>query len=151
MQLIAWLRRLLSQYICYRVQMRGIDADTTCRPARHLGTVIDGVYRDVNRTLTDEYQLLPAGLRMRTGKDRMQVVGVNEASSVGKIRVSLRDIVVADVNGAAVVPRHRAREVTSLASKIEETESGIRELVAGEITIAEVRKNLRYDTLHRKE
>lgn len=115
------------------------------------GTVIDGVCRDVNRALTDEYPLFTAGRWMRTGKDRVQVGGVNEAVSVGKVRVSPRDIVVADANGVVVVPRHRAREVASLAAKIEESESGIRDLIARGATIAEAREKLQYHTLQRKE
>jgi regulator of RNase E activity RraA len=115
------------------------------------GTVIDGVCRDVNRALTDEYPLFTAGRWMRTGKDRVQVGGVNEPISLGKVRVDPRDIVVADANGVVVVPRHRAREVASLAAKIEESESGIRDLIARGATIAEAREKLQYHTLQRKE
>ncbi|KAJ5633232.1 hypothetical protein N7490_009571 [Penicillium lividum] len=42
------------------------------------GTVIDGVCRDVNRAIDDEYPIFTAGRWMRTGKDRVQVGGVNE-------------------------------------------------------------------------
>jgi regulator of RNase E activity RraA len=115
------------------------------------GTVIDGVCRDVNRALTDEYPLFTTGRWMRTGKDRVQVGGTNEAISVGNVRVNPRDIVVADANGVVVVPRHRAREVASLAAKIEESESGIRDLIAKGATIAEAREKLQYHTLQRKE
>jgi regulator of RNase E activity RraA len=115
------------------------------------GTVIGGVCRDVNRALADEYPLFTTGRWMRTGKDRVQVGGVNEAVSVGKVRVSPRDIVVADANGVVVVPRHRAREVASLAAKTEQSESGIRGLIARGATIAEVREKLWYHTPQRKE
>jgi len=115
------------------------------------GTVIDGVCRDVNRALTDEYPLFTAGRWMRTGKDRVQVGGVNEPISVGNVRVGPRDIVVADANGVVVVPRYRAREVASLAAKIEESERGIRDLIARGATIAEAREKLQYHTLQRKE
>ena len=115
------------------------------------GTVIDGVCRDVNRALADEYPLFAAGRWMRTGKDRVQIGDVNEAISVGKVRVSPRDIVVADANGVVVVPRHQAREVASLAAKIEESESGIRDLIIRGATIKEARAKLQYHTLQRKE
>jgi regulator of RNase E activity RraA len=88
---------------------------------------------------------------MRTGKEQVQVGGVDEAVSVGKVRVSPRDIVVADANGVVVVPRHRACEVASLAAKIEESESGIHELIARGATIAGAREKLRYHMLQRKE
>ncbi|OJI87942.1 hypothetical protein ASPTUDRAFT_50789 [Aspergillus tubingensis CBS 134.48] len=84
------------------------------------GTVIDGVCRDVNRAIKDEYPLFTAGRWMRTGKDRVQVGGVNESVGIGKVRVNPRDIVVADANGVVIVPRHRAREVAEVAKDREE-------------------------------
>lgn len=115
------------------------------------GTVIDGVCRDVNRALTDNYPLFSAGRWMRTGKDRVQVGGVNEPISMGRVRVNPRDIVVADANGVVVVPRSRAREVAEVATRIEKTEEGIRELISQGATIAEARQKLNYHTLQRKE
>ncbi|KAK5992152.1 Protein DlpA-like protein [Cladobotryum mycophilum] len=102
------------------------------------GSVIDGVCRDVNRAITDDYPLFTAGRWMRTGKDRVQV------------RVNPRDIVVADANGVVIVPRDRAREVAEVARRIEESEAGIREMIAGGATIAEAREKLGYHTLQRK-
>ncbi|PLB44567.1 RraA-like protein [Aspergillus steynii IBT 23096] len=114
------------------------------------GTVIDGVCRDVNRAISDDYPLFTAGRWMRTGKDRVQVGGVNEPVGVGKVRVQPRDIVVADANGVVVVPRDRAREVAEVARKVEKSEEGIRELIAGGASIAEAREKLGYHTLQRK-
>lgn len=114
------------------------------------GTVIDGVCRDVNRALADEYPLFTAGRWMRTGKDRVQVGGVNEAVGIGRVRVSPRDIVVADANGVVVVPRERAREVAEAARGIEMSEAGIRERIVGGATIAEAREEMGYHTLQRK-
>lgn len=114
------------------------------------GTVIDGVCRDMNRALADEYPLFSAGRWMRTSKDRVQVGGVNEAIGIGRVRVNPRDIVVADANGVVVVPRARAREVAEVARWIEMSEAGIRERIAGGTTIAEAREELGYHTLQRK-
>ncbi|RAH51721.1 demethylmenaquinone methyltransferase family protein [Aspergillus piperis CBS 112811] len=115
------------------------------------GTVIDGVCRDVNRAIKDEYPLFTAGRWMRTGKDRVQVGGVNESVGIGKVRVNPRDIVVADANGVVIVPRHRAREVAEVAQKIEKSEEGIREMIVGGASIGEARKKLGYHTLQRNE
>lgn len=115
------------------------------------GTVIDGVCRDVNRAIKDEYPLFTAGRWMRTGKDRVQVGGVNESVGIGKVRVNPRDIVVADANGVVIVPRHRAREVAEVAQKIEKSEEGIREMIVGGASIGEAREKLGYHTLQRNE
>ncbi|KAJ5357138.1 hypothetical protein N7541_004296 [Penicillium brevicompactum] len=114
------------------------------------GSVIDGVCRDVNRALTDDFPLFTAGRWMRTGKDRVQVGGVNEAIGIGKVRVVPRDIVVADANGVVIVPRDRAREVAEVARSVEQKEAGIRKMIANGATISEAREQLGYHTLQRK-
>ncbi|KAB8227188.1 ribonuclease E inhibitor RraA/Dimethylmenaquinone methyltransferase [Aspergillus alliaceus] len=114
------------------------------------GTVIDGVCRDVNRALNDEYPLFTAGRWMRTGKNRVQVGGVNESIGIGKVHVQPRDIVVADANGVVIVPRDRAREVAEVARQIEKSEAAIRGLIAERASIAEARDQLGYHTLQRK-
>lgn len=114
------------------------------------GTVIDGVCRDVNLAINEEYPLFSVGRWMRTGKDRVQVGGVNEAIGVGKVHVKPRDIVVADANGVVVVPRDRVREVAEVARNIEESEAKIREMTGNGATIAEAREALGYHTLQRR-
>ncbi|KAM6518992.1 hypothetical protein FALCPG4_012649 [Fusarium falciforme] len=114
------------------------------------GTVIDGVCRDVDRAISDNYPIFTTGRWMRTGKDRVQVGGVNESIGVGNVRVSPRDIVVADANGVVIVPRDRAREVAAVAKTIEKSEEGIRSMISQGSTIAEARERLGYHTLQRK-
>lgn len=114
------------------------------------GTVIDGVCRDVNKALRDNYPLFTAGRFMRTGKDRVQVEAVNATVGIGTVRVAARDIVVADANGVVIVPRGRVREVAEVARQIEETESRIREQLALGKTLGEARAALGYHTLQRK-
>ncbi|AYQ43935.1 MULTISPECIES: RraA family protein [Burkholderia cepacia complex] len=114
------------------------------------GTVIDGVCRDVNKALGDNYPLFTAGRFMRTGKDRVQVESVNATVGIGTVRVASRDIVVADANGVVVVPRARAREVAEIARKIEEVESRIREQIAEGKSLGDARTALGYHTLQTK-
>ncbi|CAE6880993.1 MULTISPECIES: RraA family protein [Paraburkholderia] len=114
------------------------------------GTVIDGVCRDVNKALGDNYPLFTAGRFMRTGKDRVQVEAVNTTVGIGTVRVVSRDIVVADANGVVIVPRNRTREVARTARQIEETETRIRDQLAQGKTLGEARAALGYHTLQRK-
>ncbi|MBB3002814.1 regulator of RNase E activity RraA [Paraburkholderia tropica] len=114
------------------------------------GTVIDGVCRDVNRALGDNYPLFTAGRFMRTGKDRVQVESVNATVGIGTARVASRDIVVADANGVVFVPRGRAREVAQIARQIEEVESRIREQIAQGKSLGDARAALGYHTLQTK-
>ncbi len=114
------------------------------------GTVIDGVCRDVNRALNDQYPLFTAGRFMRTGKDRVQVESVNTTIGIGTARVASRDIVVADANGVVIVPRARAAEVAKVARQIEEIESKIRDEIAQGKSLGQARAALGYHTLQRE-
>lgn len=114
------------------------------------GTAIDGVCRDVDRAISNNYPMFTSGRWMRTGKDRVQVGGVNESISLGRVCVNPRDIVVADANGVVVVPRARSREVAALAKSIEKVEQEIRDMLASGSTIAEAREKLGYHALQRK-
>jgi regulator of RNase E activity RraA len=114
------------------------------------GTIIDGVCRDVNRALADDYPLFTAGRFMRTGKDRVQVEAVNTTVAIGTVRVAARDIAIADANGVLIVPRQRAREVAEAARQIESVEATIRQRIAQGSTIRQARVDLGYHTLQRK-
>lgn len=114
------------------------------------GSVIDGVCRDVSKALGEGYPLFTRGRFMRTGKDRVEVVAVNQPVSIGGARACPRDIVVADANGVVVVPRERAREVAQRARRIEQVEAQIREHLASGKSLKEARALLGYHGLQRK-
>ncbi len=115
------------------------------------GTVIDGVCRDVNKAIRDNYPLFTAGRFMRTGKDRVEVESVNKPVSIGTARVEAQDIVMADANGVVVIPRKYVRQVAQAAHKIEQIEAAIRERIASGDSIRNAREKLGYHTLQRKE
>lgn len=114
-------------------------------------TVIDGVCRDVSKALGDGYPLFTRGRYMRTGKDRVQVLAVNQPVAISGARVCARDIVVADANGVLVVPRARAEEVARTARQIEAVESQIRAQIEAGETLRQARESLGYHTLQRKD
>ncbi|KAJ4165076.1 hypothetical protein LMH87_006723 [Akanthomyces muscarius] len=115
------------------------------------GTVIDGTCRDVNRAISDHYPIFAAANWMRTGKDRVDLASVNEIVSIGGVQVRPGDIVVADANGVVFVPSDRALEVAKVAQRIEKSEAGIRDMIAGGATIAEAREAFSYMQLNRAE
>lgn len=81
--------------------------------------MIDGVYQVLANARDDGYPRFTRGRFVHTGRDRVWVEAVNITVEVGQARVNPRDIVVADANGALVVPQVRAREVPEFAGKIE--------------------------------
>ncbi|CAI8936507.1 4-hydroxy-4-methyl-2-oxoglutarate aldolase [Pseudomonas marginalis] len=114
-------------------------------------TVIDGVCRDVSKALGDGYPLFTKGRYMRTGKDRVEVLAVNQPVAISGARVCARDIVVADANGVLVVPRARAEEVARTARQIEAVEARIRAQIEAGRTLRQARESLGYHTLQRKD
>jgi len=114
-------------------------------------TVIDGVCRDVSKALGDGYPLFTKGRYMRTGKDRVEVLAVNQPVAISGARVCARDIVVADANGVLVVPRARAEEVARTARQIEAVEARIRAQIEAGRTLKQARESLGYHTLQRKD
>ena len=114
------------------------------------GTVIDGVCRDVPRIRELSYPIYTRGHFMVTGKDRVQVDGINLPVCVGGIQVRPGDIVVADDSGVLVVPLEKAEEVLAAAREIAEAEDFIeRALEQGE-TLAGARRRFGYHKLQSK-
>jgi regulator of RNase E activity RraA len=114
-------------------------------------TIIDGVCRDVNKAIKDDYPIFSTGRFMRTGKDRVEVESVNQTVTIGSVRVESQDIVIADANGVVIVPRKLAHQVAEAAHEIETVESAIRKRISAGDSIRVARKKLGYHTLQRKQ
>src|SRR5574340_355155 len=80
----------------YYAQKRGIA-----------GTVIDGVCRDLPRVLASQYPMFTRGRFMVTGKDRVELDGINVPVSISDVQVKPGDIIVCDDTGVVVVPADR--------------------------------------------
>jgi regulator of RNase E activity RraA len=108
------------------------------------GTVIDGMCRDVARSLELRYPIFSRGWSMRTGKDRVQLDALNVAVSIGSARVSPGDLLLGDADGVVVVPKEKEDEVLAHAKAIDEAESRIRDAVEGGMRLDEARKKYAY-------
>jgi regulator of RNase E activity RraA len=128
------------------------DLLTTTAHGRHVaGTVIDGVCRDVDRSLTLGYPIFSRGNWMRTGKDRVRVEAVQVPVSVGGIRVEPGDLLLGDGDGLVVIPAARADEVLDAAEEIERAEQAIREAVEAGSSLRDARTRFRYHDLQHHE
>lgn len=115
------------------------------------GTVIDGVCRDLGRSLSLGYPIFARGNWMRTGKDRVRVEDTGVAVSVGGVRVEPGDLLVGDGDGLVVVPARRATEVLDRAEEIDVAEEGIRAAVADGMSLREARAAAGYHDLQRRD
>jgi 4-hydroxy-4-methyl-2-oxoglutarate aldolase len=111
------------------------------------GTVIDGVCRDSSRSRELSYPVFARGRWMRTGKDRVQMVGMQVPVTIGQVRVRPGDVLVGDGDGIVVVPREREAEVVHAVLAIEQAEEVIREQVRQGTRLSEARKQLGYHDL----
>jgi regulator of RNase E activity RraA len=114
------------------------------------GTLIDGVCRDVTTSLTRSYPLFTRGAYMHTGKDRVNLVAVNEPVAISGIPVRPGDLVCGDADGALAVPAERAAEVVALAERIEAVEQQIVTAVEQGSTLRQARTVFSYHDLQAK-
>ncbi len=115
------------------------------------GTVIDGINRDKHLCLELGYPVFSCGSWMRTGKDRVQVEGINVPVSIGGARVAPGDLLKGDTDGVIVIPRAHEEAVLEAAEQIDEAEQRIRGTVREGLTLAQARKQNGYHTLQTRQ
>lgn len=111
------------------------------------GTVIDGICRDIDRSITLSYPIYARGNWMRTGKDRVRVEAVGQPVSVGGSRVEAGDWMLGDGDGVLVVPQARAVELIETAKPIRGAEDDIRAALANGATLQAARERVGYHSL----
>ncbi len=126
--------------MAYAAKKRGIE-----------GTVIDGVCRDIPAVTEIGYPIFSKGYYMVTGKDRVEVDGVNVPVAVSGIQIRPKDIILGDDTGVIAIPRERAEEILEIAEKIDSTENAIRKELDKGLTLKEARAKLNYHHLQSKE
>jgi regulator of RNase E activity RraA len=115
------------------------------------GTLIDGVCRDVPGIIKEQYPVYSKGYYMSTGKDRVEVDGVNIPVSISGVQIKPGDIILGDDSGVIVIPQEVEENVLEIAIKIEITEKSIITEVLNGSTLRESRAKLNYHHLQTKE
>jgi 4-hydroxy-4-methyl-2-oxoglutarate aldolase len=120
---------------------------STAARNRLAGTVIDGVCRDIDRSIELGYPIFSRGNFMRTGKDRVRVDAVGEPVSIGGIRVEAGDWLLGDGDGVVVIPFNRLDDVLAAAVDIRDTEARIRSALERGGSLREARRQYGYHQL----
>ena len=115
------------------------------------GTVIHGVCRDASRSLELNYPIFSRGNTMRTGKDRVECVGINVPCSLGEVHVNPNDVLIGDADGIVVIPNERVEEVLNVGKEIEEAEDNIRGEIAQGSRLDDARTKFRYHALQTRQ
>jgi len=111
------------------------------------GTVIDGVNRDVQLCIDLKYPVFSKSNWMRTGKDRVQVEGMEVPVTIGGARVTCGDLLRGDADGVVVLPRKHEERILEAAEQIQEAEAHIREACRSGLRLDEARKRFGYHQL----
>jgi 4-hydroxy-4-methyl-2-oxoglutarate aldolase len=111
------------------------------------GTVIDGVCRDIGRSIEVNYPIFARGNTMRTGKDRVTAASYNVPVQIAGTRVAPGDWIVGDADGVVVLPAERLEEIIGVAKQIADSEAKIRNAVLDGARLDKAREQLRYHTL----
>ena len=115
------------------------------------GTAINGINRDVALCLDLQYPVFSIDNWMRTGKDRVQVEGVNVPVDLGGSRVVPGDIVRGDADGVVILPSAHEDAILAVAEEIEEAENAIRQSVREGLRLDEARAKFRYHQLQTRQ
>lgn len=115
------------------------------------GTAIYGVCRDVARAFELGYPLYSSGRFMRTGKDRVEVAGMNVTVSLGDVQAQPGDLVIGNDDGVVVVPREQEERVLEVAEGISDLEARIVEEALRGTPLREARQRHGYHVLQRTE
>jgi regulator of RNase E activity RraA len=115
------------------------------------GTVIHGTCRDVAVATGIRYPIWSVSRFMRTGKDRVRVAAVQQPVTIDGVTVNPHDVLVADDDGAVVVPGTRWDEVVEIAWRIDRVEQAIIETVHDGATLAQARAQHGYHSLQTRK
>lgn len=96
---------------------------TTAMKVRGLaGAVVDGSVRDTPQIRRIQFPVFSRGVAPSTTINHFRVAGVNVPVTCAGARVNPGDIVTADEDGVAVVPRAKAADVLKKAQELDDTE-----------------------------
>jgi regulator of RNase E activity RraA len=86
------------------------------------GAVIDGSVRDTPQIRKLQFPVFSRGVVPSTTINHYRFAGVNLPVTCAGVRVNAGDIITADEDGVAVVPKARAQEVLKKAQELDDTE-----------------------------
>ena len=129
------------------VNSYGGVAGFTTRQFGLVGTVIDGVTRDIDEYKTLNLPVYGRGFIQQSIRNRCACAGYGIGVRLGGVTVEPGDIIVADENGVCVVPQSRAGEVLAYSTLFKSIEEGIIEAVRQGVDPVEAHDSVRYDMM----
>ncbi len=120
--------------LSYTAELKGIK-----------GTVIHGAFRDLEDIKAMRYPVYARAVTMRSGKNRVFKVAEQITLQIGSVNINPGDILFGDQSGVLIIPKKQEAEVIARALKIKQTEKKIVKAVCEGQSLAEARRQYRYD------
>lgn len=102
------------------------------------GAIVDGGVRDTDRILNMNF---PVFARYRSSNGmlgRFRMIGYQMPIQIGGVNIAPGDVIMADIDGVIVVPRHLAMEVLVKAEEIRDNEVNIKKMVLSGLKAIEI-------------
>lgn len=109
------------------------------------GTLINGSCRDIGFIKTNQYPVYSKSFTMRSGKNRVYKQKSQCVIKIGFVTVSPGDIIMADEDGALVIPANSLEEIIKRAQAIKMTEEQIVASLDKGLSLKASRSQHRYD------
>lgn len=116
-----------------------------------IGTIADGAVRDMDEVRKIGFPVYARGNTPLTARGRNVQGDYNCQIQIGGVQVNPGDLVMADVNGVAVVPIEKVEEVLEIALDILKRETAMVEEIKAGISFLDVDKKSGYDTFLEKK
>ncbi|MCY3822729.1 MAG: hypothetical protein OXG62_02545 [Nitrospinae bacterium] len=109
----------------------GGGASSVCKRRGALGCVIDGATRDLEALRDLDFPVFSKSVWSLAFPKRLEVVAKDVAVTCCGVRVEPGDIVVADIDGVAVVPQSSLKKVKRQVTRIRDIENEVKGRIAG--------------------
>lgn len=103
------------------------------------GAIVNGAVRDLPAIRDMDYPVWASGVTPITGKFRMEAIEINGPVTVHDVVVYPGDLVVADDSGVCIVPAELIAKVIDEAERVGAAEDKMRDLIASDVPISELR------------
>jgi 4-hydroxy-4-methyl-2-oxoglutarate aldolase len=95
---------------------------TTMKVRGLVGAVVDGSVRDLPQIQRIQFPVYGRGVSPGTTVGHYRCIGINIPVTCAGVKVNPKDIITADEDGVAVVPREQAAEILKKAQELDYTE-----------------------------
>jgi regulator of RNase E activity RraA len=109
------------------------------------GVVVNGAVRDQPQLMESDLKIYSKDGGIRSGKNRVRMVARQTPLVLGLVTAHPGDYLFGDMNGVLVIPKAQVEEVLSRAHNIATRESLIRQALQTGVSLAEARRQYRYD------